>query len=65
MRRVVGAFTMMGGFERVILGYPLMATHEDMEATAAAVMASIPKARKKDEAVVLMGHGTNHPSNAF
>ena len=65
LRRTVGAFKMMGGFEKVILGYPLMATQEDMEATAAAVMASIPKERKKEDAVVLMGHGTHHPSNAF
>ena len=27
--------------------------------------ANIPKERKKNEAVVLMGHGTHHPSNAF
>jgi len=65
LRRTVGAFKIMGGFQRVILGYPLMATQEDMEATVAAVMASIPAERKKDEAVVLMGHGTHHPSNAF
>jgi sirohydrochlorin cobaltochelatase len=28
-------------------------------------MTTIPKERKKSEAVVLMGHGTHHPSNAF
>ncbi len=65
LRRTVGAFKIMGGFEKIILGYPLMATQEDMERTVEAVLATIPKARKKDEAVVLMGHGTHHPSNAF
>jgi sirohydrochlorin cobaltochelatase len=30
-----------------------------------AVMTMIPAKRKKKEAVVLMGHGTHHPSNAF
>jgi len=65
LRRTVGAFKMMGGFERVILAYPLMATQEDMVRVVNAILATIPKERKKDEAVVLMGHGTHHPSNAF
>jgi len=65
LRRSVGAFKVMGGFERLILAYPLMATQEDMERVVDAILATIPKERKKDEAVVLMGHGTHHPSNAF
>ncbi|MGD9331311.1 MAG: sirohydrochlorin cobaltochelatase [Desulfobacterales bacterium] len=65
LRRSVGAFKIMGGFERVILAYPLLATQEDMERVVDAVLATIPQERKKDEAVVLMGHGTHHPSNAF
>ena len=65
LRRTVGAFKMMGGFERVILGYPLMSTQEDMQRTVAAILQTIPKEREKNEAVVLMGHGTHHPSNAF
>ncbi len=55
----------MGGFEKIILGYPLMATQQDMERTVDAVIGAIPKERNKDEAVVLMGHGTHHPANAF
>jgi sirohydrochlorin cobaltochelatase len=65
LRRSVGAFKMMGGFQRVILGYPLMATQEDMQRTVDAILATIPKERNAEEAVVLMGHGTHHPSNAF
>jgi len=65
LRRTVGAFKMMGGFERIILAYPLMATQEDMARVVDAILATIPKERKKNEAVVLMGHGTHHPSNAF
>ena len=65
LRRTVGAFKIMGGFEKIILGYPLMATQKDMERTVEAVLATLPKERRKDEAVVLMGHGTHHPSNAF
>jgi len=65
LRRTVGAFKMMGGFQKIVLGYPLLATQEDMERTSDAIMTTIPKERKKSEAVVLMGHGTHHPSNAF
>ena len=65
LRRTVGAFKMMGGFEQIILGYPLMATQEDMQQTVDAIFKTIPKERQAKEAVVLMGHGTHHPSNAF
>ena len=64
--RTVHAFRDMGGgFERVPVGYPLLATEEDIVRVAEAMLGHIPKERKKDEAVVLMGHGTPHPSNAF
>lgn len=65
VRRTVGAFKSMGGFQKIILGYPLMATQEDMQRTVDAILATIPTQRKKGEAVVLMGHGTHHPANAF
>ncbi len=65
LRRTVGAFKIMGGFQRIILGYPLLATQKDMERAVDAVLENIPSERKPDEAVVLMGHGTHHPSNAF
>ena len=65
LRRTVGAFKVMGGFQRVILGYPMLATQEDMQRTVDAILKTIPLNRKEDEAVVLMGHGTHHPSNAF
>jgi sirohydrochlorin cobaltochelatase len=65
LRRTVEAFKIMGRFQRIILGYPLMATQKDMERIVAAIVNSIPKDRKKNDAVILMGHGTHHPSNAF
>ena len=65
LRRSVGAFKSMGAFEKVILGYPLLATQKDMERTVDAILGIIPKKRQKSEAVVFMGHGTHHPSNAF
>jgi sirohydrochlorin cobaltochelatase len=55
----------MGRFQKIILGYPLMSAQEDMERTVAAILKTIPRERKKNEAVVLMGHGTPHASNAF
>jgi sirohydrochlorin cobaltochelatase len=65
LRKTVGGFKAMGAFEKIILGYPLMSTQADMELVKSAILKIIPKARKKNEAVVLMGHGTHHPSNAF
>lgn len=65
LRRTVSAFKIMGGFQRIILGYPLLATQKDMQRAVNGILSIIPKARRQDEAVVLMGHGTHHPSNAF
>ena len=65
LRRTVGAFKAMGGFQRILLGYPLLATQQDMQRVVAAILKTLPKHRQKDDAVVLMGHGTHHPSNAF
>jgi sirohydrochlorin cobaltochelatase len=65
LRKTVGAFQTMGAFASIRLGYPLLATQEDMERAVDAVLATIPAERKKEEAVVLMGHGAHHPSNAF
>jgi sirohydrochlorin cobaltochelatase len=65
LRRVVGSFKMMGGFERILLGNPLLATQEDMERSVEAILSIIPAERNKEEGVVLMGHGTHHPANAF
>jgi sirohydrochlorin cobaltochelatase len=65
LRRTVGAFKVIGGFQRIFLGNPLLATQEDMQRTVNAILKTIPRERKKSEAVVLMGHGTHHPSNAF
>ena len=65
LQRTVGGFKLMGGFQRIVLGYPLLATQDDMARTVAAILGIVPGERKKDEAVVLMGHGTHHPANAF
>ncbi|CCK81576.1 sirohydrochlorin cobaltochelatase [Desulfobacula toluolica] len=56
---------MAGGIEKIMIGSPLLSSHQDMEAVTHAIIENIPAKRKKNEAVVLMGHGTPHPSNAF
>ncbi|MBF0103080.1 MAG: sirohydrochlorin cobaltochelatase [Desulfobacterales bacterium] len=66
MHQNVKAFAGMAeGIEKISIGYPLLSTQDDLQKVTEAVIANIPKNRKKDEAVVLMGHGTPHPSNAF
>lgn len=63
--RTVASFRMMNGFENISLGEPLLSTQEDMAKAVGAAISIIPDKRKKDEAVVFMGHGTHHPANAF
>ncbi len=66
LQRNAHAFAgMAGGFERILVGYPLLGTQKDLEWVVAAIIKNIPKERKKSDAVVFMGHGTPHPSNAF
>jgi sirohydrochlorin cobaltochelatase len=65
LKKTINGYKVMEGFQKILLGYPLMATQQDMERTVDAVLATIPKQRKKGEAIVLMGHGTHHPANAF
>lgn len=56
---------MADGFDSVLVGSPLLSTDEDLRKVTEAIIKHIPKERKKQDAVVLMGHGTPHPSNAF
>ena len=56
---------MKKGLRKVLVGYPLMATSEDVQTVAEAILKVIPKERKKKDAVVLMGHGTHHPANVY
>jgi len=65
MSLVNGFESMSGGFDKILVGYPLLAASHDLEAVRDAMLENIPEKRKADEAVILMGHGTHHPSNAF
>ena len=53
------------GIKKVLVGYPLLATSEDVQRVAEAIIEVIPRERKKKEGVVLMGHGTHHPANVY
>ncbi|QJT08823.1 sirohydrochlorin cobaltochelatase [Oceanidesulfovibrio marinus] len=57
--------TMPKGMKRILVGYPLLSTSADMAEVADAIIATLPKERKADEAVVLMGHGTHHPADVY
>ena len=65
LQRNAEAFgAMAGGFERITVGGPLLASQEDFTKVTDALLKNLPPARKPGEAVVYMGHGTSHPSNA-
>ncbi len=46
-------------FNSVYFGHPLLMSEKDLEKAVNAVINSLPKERKNDEAVVFMGHGNN------
>ena len=56
---------MPGGFERILVGYPLLGKEDDLVKVTDVIIKNIPEDRKKKDAVVLMGHGSPHPGNAF
>jgi len=62
---VQGFRDMSGGLKRITLGRPLLAEPESLERVKEAVVENIPAERKRDEAVIFLGHGSDHPSNAF
>ncbi len=47
-------------FESILLGYPLMASGQDLYAVRDILLESFAKKRQKHEAVILMGHGNHH-----
>ena len=56
---------MSKGIEQITVGYPLLATSEDLQEVAKAMITIIPPERKKKDAVVFMGHGTHHPADVY
>lgn len=62
---VNGFKDMPGGFDRLVLGHPMLGTQDTVAGAVDAIIATLPRARKANEAVVLMGHGTHHPGNIY
>jgi sirohydrochlorin cobaltochelatase len=57
---------MAGGFEKILVARPLLSSHEDMERVAKALLKELPAGRTPEDAVLLMGHGSeHHPSDAI
>ncbi|PAB56210.1 sirohydrochlorin cobaltochelatase [Anaeromicrobium sediminis] len=52
-----------GQFKRIVLGRPVLYSVNDYKEAVHALKSQLPN-MKEDSAVVLMGHGTYHPSNA-
>ena len=62
---VNGFKAMPNGFDKLILGFPMLGAQDTVAKAVDAVIATLPRARKANEAVVLMGHGTHHPGNIY
>ncbi|MFP4630333.1 MAG: sirohydrochlorin cobaltochelatase [Desulfohalobiaceae bacterium] len=66
LHQVVDAFrSMPGDLEQIKLGYPLLGSDQDLQQVSQALLENIPQEREAKEAVIFLGHGTHHPSNAF
>jgi sirohydrochlorin cobaltochelatase len=52
-----------GQFARLAVGKPILFGHEDYMTAIEALKVQMPKL-KDDQAVILMGHGSDHPANA-
>lgn len=56
---------MPDGFENITIGYPLLGNQDSVASVVEAILSTVPSARKPDEAVVLMGHGSHHSANIY
>jgi sirohydrochlorin cobaltochelatase len=65
VRNVERFADMSKGLRKVIVGYPLMSTSEDVQRVAETFLRIIQPERRKTDAVVFMGHGTHHPANVY
>jgi sirohydrochlorin cobaltochelatase len=53
------------GLEQVKISRPLLYDTESVSAAADLLLGLVPKERKKDEAVLFVGHGTHHPAGVY
>ncbi|MBU1001387.1 MAG: sirohydrochlorin cobaltochelatase [Proteobacteria bacterium] len=63
--KLLGVVNGFRSLATISVGSPLMTSPQDMETVVKAIQATIPAARKADEVVLLMGHGTHHPGNIY
>ncbi len=47
-------------FDHIALGAPLLSSYDELMRVATAMLKEVPKERKSNEAVILMGHGNEH-----
>lgn len=59
--RLISRYMEINGknFDSVIMGHPLLSSKEDLDKTIQAVFSALPKERKAEDAVILMGHGND------
>lgn len=66
LRKTVSAFNHIPkNTKAILIGKPLLYAHQDVSNLTEALVNTFPSEIKKDEAVLLMGHGTHHPSNIY
>ncbi len=53
------------GFTQIVLSTPLLYSQSSLHVLGNALLQIIPENRSNDEAVLFLGHGTNHPANSF
>ncbi len=57
---------MVGGLRRLIVAKPLLVSHQDLKRTAEGMVKQIPQERSAEDAVVLVGHGSEkHAADAI
>ncbi len=58
--RTAARFRGLGGFKQIDVGLPLLAGYDDVGRACATALSMAPAGRKPDEALVFMGHGSEH-----
>ncbi len=57
---------MARGFQKILVARPLLSSADDMFRSADALLKSLPAERKKEDAVLFMGHGSHkHPADGL
>lgn len=66
VQRTVSAFRHIPkGFTEISLSPPLLYSQSSLHRVGNALLQMLPSERTKDEAILFLGHGSNHPANSF